>query len=95
MASPVTEIAYLAFKPGVDIEGSTPEAQAWQSALTVLKAQKGFQRAVYGRLFESPNVLALFIGISQFPSPQTSPPRRLSSHVMPELLRGRDMEDMY
>ncbi len=69
MPPPVTEIAYLSFKPGVDIEGSTPEAQAWQSALTTIKAQEGFQRAAYGRLFESPNVLVLFIGISRFPPP--------------------------
>ncbi|CAG8959812.1 hypothetical protein HYFRA_00001720 [Hymenoscyphus fraxineus] len=61
MGSPVTEIAYLTLKPGVDISGSTDAAKAWQEGLSVVKKQEGYQRSYYGRAMESPDLLLWFI----------------------------------
>jgi hypothetical protein len=61
MASPVSEIAYLTLKPGLDIEGSTPEAKIWQESVSVVAAQDGYQGSYYGRQLEDSNVLMFII----------------------------------
>lgn len=71
MAPPVTEIAYIALKPGVDIEGSTPEAKAWQDTLKTLSQQDGMQRTHYGRTLEEPNLLMLFVDWDSYQHHQT------------------------
>lgn len=72
MAPPVTEIAYIVLKPGVDIEGATPEAKAWQDTLATLRQQEGMQRTHYGRTLEAPNLLILFVGRSFSPASPVS-----------------------
>lgn len=62
-----TEIAYVVLKPGVDLTSGTT-GQAWDSTITTLKVQPGFQRAHCGRSIETPNLLMMFIG-TLFPKP--------------------------
>jgi len=61
MGSPATEIAYITLKPGVNIEGSTPEAKVWQESLSIVAAQEGYKSAYYGRQLEDPSVLIFAI----------------------------------
>jgi hypothetical protein len=68
MASPASEVAYLSLKPGIDLEGSTAEADIWQEALSTIRAQKGCQRLYWGRQLEDENVLLLVIGKAIFSS---------------------------
>ncbi|KAI9053686.1 hypothetical protein LZ554_002639 [Drepanopeziza brunnea f. sp. 'monogermtubi'] len=60
-AVPVTEIAYITLKPGIELEGSGAAAQAWKETLTTVSQQDGYQRMHWGRTLEDPNQLMLFI----------------------------------
>ncbi|KAH6675474.1 hypothetical protein B0J14DRAFT_586569 [Halenospora varia] len=61
MAPPVTECATITLKPGVEIEGSTPEAQIWKETLMTVSQQPGYQRAHYGRQLENSTQVILLI----------------------------------
>jgi len=59
---PVTEVAYITLKAGVDIEKvGTPEHQLWEESMTTVSSQEGYQRAYFGLQLESPNTTILFI----------------------------------
>lgn len=64
MPSPVTEIAYISLKPGVELEGSGPAAKAWQETLTTVQDQDGSHTIYYGRTLEDATLLMLFIGMN-------------------------------
>lgn len=60
---PVTEVASLGLKPGIDLADKSSSAhQVIQDALNVLSRQAGFQRAHYGQHLEDPTILDLVIG---------------------------------
>lgn len=61
--APVTEIAYITLKPGVQLTGSSTSAQAWSDALRTIQAQEGYQRLHWGVSLENENLLMLLIGI--------------------------------
>lgn len=61
--APVTEIAYITLKPGVELTGSSPSAQAWSDALSAISAQEGYQRQHWGVSLEDPSLLMLLIGM--------------------------------
>ncbi|KAL2065159.1 hypothetical protein VTL71DRAFT_4300 [Oculimacula yallundae] len=61
MATPVTEIAYITLKPGIDISGSSDAAKAWKESLAIISKQEGYQRSSYGLTLESPDLLLWFI----------------------------------
>lgn len=62
MAPQATEIAYITLKPGVELEGTSASAQAWQESIATIQRQEGYQRLYYGRTIESPDILILMIG---------------------------------
>ncbi len=64
MAVPVTEIAYITLKSGVELEGSGDAAQALKDSLKTISQQEGYQRQHYGRTLEDPSLLMLLIGMS-------------------------------
>jgi hypothetical protein len=66
--APVTEIAYLSLKPGVQLVGENEGAKAWADAIQTIQVQEGYQRLHWGTSLESENLLMLLIGISP-PSP--------------------------
>ncbi len=66
--APVTEIAYITLKPGVQLTGSSTEAKAWAESLSTIQAQEGYQRLHWGTTLENENLLMLLIGT--FPSSQ-------------------------
>ena len=60
---PVTEVAILGLKPGVDLENeSSPEYQVSREAISVISSQDGFQNAYYGHHLEDRSKLDLVIG---------------------------------
>jgi hypothetical protein len=63
--SPVTEIATLFLKAGIDLEDpSSLPAKAAQEAFNTISSQPGFQRIYYGPELEDSSILQLFIGAS-------------------------------
>ena len=63
--APVTELATIPLTPGAQIEDPTsPAGQVWQSSISTISSQPGFQRAHWGRELENESVLQLFIGNS-------------------------------
>jgi hypothetical protein len=60
--APVTEIAYITLKPGIQLTGSSAEAKAWAEALSTIQAQEGYQRLHWGATLENENLLMLLIG---------------------------------
>ncbi len=61
--NPVTEIALLNLKAGIDVTDESNSAhQVWQDTLFKIAAQFGFQRAYYGTQLEDPSILQLVIG---------------------------------
>ncbi|CAL3968821.1 unnamed protein product [Diplocarpon coronariae] len=62
MAAPVTSVAYITTKPGIDLEGTGTAAQAWKEALATLPQQNGFQSRRWGRTMENVNLVMLFVG---------------------------------
>jgi len=62
MAQPVTEIAYINLKAGVDLNSTGPETQVWQETLLTISLQDGFVAQRYGLQLENPDVLMLLIG---------------------------------
>jgi hypothetical protein len=78
--SPVTEIATLFLKAGVNLEDqSSPASQVAQEAFSTISSQPGFQRIYYGPELEDASLLQLFIG---------TPSRDLQSrHLLPSTTR--------
>jgi hypothetical protein len=76
--TPVTEIAYITLKPGVQLTGSSAEAKAWAESLSTVQAQEGYQRTFWGTTLENENLLMLLIG--------NLPPLPSSTIPTPELL---------
>lgn len=70
--APVTEVAYLTLKPGVELAGSSTSAQAWSESIRTIQAQEGYQRLYWGVAVENPSLLMLLIGTSLPPSPPSS-----------------------
>jgi hypothetical protein len=60
--APVTEIAYITLKPGVQLTGSSAEAKAWAESLSTGQAQEGYQRTFWGTTLENETLLMLLIG---------------------------------
>jgi hypothetical protein len=71
--APVTEIAYITLKPGVQLTGSSAEAKAWAESLSTVQAQEGYQRTHWGTTLENENLLMLLIGTLP-PLPSSSIP---------------------
>ena len=60
---PVTEIETLKVKADATPEdASSPAGQVMKQMIDLLAAQKGFQRAYWGRQIEDPSLLILAIG---------------------------------
>jgi hypothetical protein len=60
--SPVTEIATLFLKPGIDVEDpSSPAYTIAQETFSTISSQPGYQRAYWGRQLEDESILQLFI----------------------------------
>ncbi len=62
--APVTEIAYISLKPGVELVGDSPAAKAWGDTIKTIQAQDGYQRLHWGTAMEDESLLMLLIGIS-------------------------------
>lgn len=71
--APVTEIAYITLKPGVQLTGSSAEAKAWAEALSTIQAQEGYQRLHWGTTLENEELLMLLIGTFLLPFPFSLP----------------------
>jgi hypothetical protein len=69
--APVTEIAYITLKPGVELTGTTSSAQAWTETIRTIQAQEGYQRLHWGVSLEDETLLMLLIGS---PPPFIFPP---------------------
>jgi hypothetical protein len=61
--APVTEIAYLTLKPGLELAGSSPTAQIWTESIKTITQQSGYQRLHWGLTLENESLLMLLIGI--------------------------------
>jgi hypothetical protein len=60
--SPVTELATLFLKAGVNLEDqSSLEGQTAQEILTTFSSQPGFQSIYYGPILEDASLFQLFI----------------------------------
>ena len=60
--APVTEIVYVALKPGSNLsEADSPAGSVWKDSLNTVKAQPGFQRAYWSLEVENPSILRLFV----------------------------------
>lgn len=63
MSSTATEIALIPLSSGANIEDlSSPLGEVWQSSLSTIAGQEGFQRLYWGRQVESSNVIDFFVG---------------------------------
>jgi hypothetical protein len=71
--APVTEIAYITLKQGIQLTGSSTEAKAWAEALSTIQAQEGYQRLHWGTTLENENLLMLLIGTIPPPPSSTIP----------------------
>jgi hypothetical protein len=60
---PVTEIAYISLKPGIQLTGSSDGAKAWADTIKTIQAQDGYQRLHWGVSLENESLLMLLIGI--------------------------------
>ena len=69
--APVTEIAYISLKSGVELVGDSPTAKAWADTLKTIQAQDGYQRLHWGTAMEDESLLMLLIGTSP-PSDETN-----------------------
>jgi hypothetical protein len=61
--APVTEIAYISLKPGIQLTGSSDGAKAWADTIKTIQAQDGYQRLHWGVSLENESLLMLLIGI--------------------------------
>jgi len=60
---PVTEVALLCLKPGINIQDeSSPAYQSSREAFSIISSQKGFQRIYYGHHFEDQPKFDVVIG---------------------------------
>lgn len=61
--SPVTELATLFLKPGIDVEDqSSLEGQIALESLSTISSQPGFERLYYGPILEDASLFQIFIG---------------------------------
>jgi len=61
--SPVTELATLFLKPGINVEDqSSPEGQIALESLSTISSQPGFERLYYGPILEDASLFQLFVG---------------------------------
>jgi len=60
--SPVTEIAYISLKPGVELVGDSATAKAWADTIKTIQAQDGYQHLHWGTAMEDESLLMLLIG---------------------------------
>lgn len=60
--APVTEIAYISLKPGVELNDESAGAKIWGETMATLQEQDGMQKIHYGRLIEEPNTVMLLVG---------------------------------
>jgi len=61
-SKPVTEVAFIPLKAGVDVDDeNNPAYQAWQETLRTVSQQEGYQRSHYGTELEDPSTLQLLI----------------------------------
>jgi hypothetical protein len=86
--APVTEIAYLTLKPGVELTGSSTSAQVWTDTVKTITQQSGYQRLHWGITLENQSLLMLLIGTY---SPANSHHRfpRLQIPHMPQKLKQK------
>jgi hypothetical protein len=89
MAPQVTEILYITLKPGVELDDSSPSAQAWKDTISTLQRQDGFLGMNWGLTIESPNLLIGMIRIFPFLPLSTSflTTRRLAISRAPQEIR--------
>jgi hypothetical protein len=79
--APVTEIAYITLKPGVELTGTTSSAQAWAETIRTIQAREGYQRLHWGVSLENESLLMLLIGI--WPSPPLPSLSPISNRSLP------------
>jgi hypothetical protein len=89
--APVTEIAYISLKPGIQLTGSSDGAKAWADTIKTIQAQDGYQRLHWGVSLENESLLMLLIGsFSLRPSLSSSAESAFESRVV--LMREEDWD---
>lgn len=61
MSFPVTEIAYVQIKEGIDLESGEGKS-IWDATLKTIASQKGFKRLSWGAQIENPGITQMAIG---------------------------------
>lgn len=61
---PITEFAILSLKPGVDVTGSTTEAESFKNEIIgTLKQQEGMTEVRWGHQLENPSIVVMTVGM--------------------------------
>ncbi|KAF1923591.1 uncharacterized protein M421DRAFT_425648 [Didymella exigua CBS 183.55] len=60
MSYPVTEIAYIPIKDGIDLESGEGKG-IWDATLKTIASQKGFKRLSWGKQIETPRIAQMAI----------------------------------
>jgi hypothetical protein len=71
-----TEVIMIPLLPGLDLDTGDAK-EIWDSTLSTIADQPGYQKMFYGRQVEHPDTLQVCISKSAL-SPSTPPPRSIS-----------------